>query len=70
MEYCVRVFRINAVNREGLAIVLGTADTATKALHNLRAEFADYPRAWVTDEQDQDVSLADLIQAAEDEQNG
>ena len=65
----MRVFRINAVNNEGRAIVLGTADTATKALHHLRDAFGDYPRAWVTDEQNLDVSLADLIRVAENEHN-
>jgi hypothetical protein len=61
------VYRINAVDRNGRVIVLGTADTATKALSHIQAAFGDYPRAWVTDERDEDVSLAALTRAAEGE---
>src|SRR5690242_20878932 len=32
----VRVYRINAVSKEGKAIVLGTADTASQALKHVR----------------------------------
>lgn len=65
----MRVYRINAVGSEGRAIVLGTADTATKALSHLKSAFSDYPRAWVTDERDRDVSLAELLRAVEDERD-
>jgi len=45
--------------------VLGTVDTATKALSLVQAAFGDYPHAWVTNERDEDVSLAALIRAME-----
>jgi len=64
----VRVYRINAVGKDAKAVVLGTADTATQALKHLRDALGDYPRAWVTDESDDDVSLAELIGIAEEEQ--
>lgn len=64
----MRVFRINAVGKDGKPIILGTADTAAQALNHIREALGDYPRAWVTDEQDVDVSLADLIRMAEEEQ--
>jgi hypothetical protein len=63
----VRVYRINAVGKEGKAIVLGTADTATQALKHLRDALGDYPRAWVTDEYDHDVPWAELVRRAEEE---
>jgi hypothetical protein len=66
----MRVYRINAVGGEGRVIVLGTADTAMKALSHLQNAFADYPRAWVTDERDMDVSWAELMRAAEEERDG
>jgi hypothetical protein len=55
----------------GRAIVLGTADTAQQALNQLHEAIGDYPRAWVTDEENMDVSLAELIRlAAEERDNG
>jgi hypothetical protein len=65
----MRVYRLNAVGRDGRVIVLATADTATKALLHLKAALTDHPRAWVTDERDQDVSIAELMRAAEHERN-
>jgi hypothetical protein len=65
----MRVYRINAVGGEGRLLVLGTADTAAKALAHLEKAFADYPRAWVTDEHDHDVSWAELMRAAEEERD-
>jgi len=65
----MRVFRINAVGKDGRAVVLGTTDTAAQALAYIRDAYADYPRAWVTDEQDMDVSLGDLMRLAGEEQN-
>ena len=65
----MRIYRINAVDRGGRMIVLGTADTATKALSHIQAALGDYPRAWVTDEEDEDVSLGALMRAAEEEHN-
>ena len=62
------MFRINAAGPDGKPIVLGTADTATKALSNLQDALGDYSRAWVTDEQDLDVSLAELLRLADEEQ--
>ena len=64
----MRIYRINAVGKEGKVIVLGTADTATQALNHVRDAIGDYPRAWVTDEQDQDVAWAELLRRAEEEQ--
>jgi len=64
----MRIYRINAVGKEGLPIVLATADNATKALQVLRDAFGDFPRAWVSDDQDNDVSLADLLHVAGEEQ--
>lgn len=66
----LRVYRINAVNKERRAIVLGTADRASLALVHLRNALEDYPRAWVTDEQNRDVALPDLMRMAEEEQKG
>ena len=63
----MRVYRINAVGKEGKSIVLGTADTATQALNRVRDAMGDYPRAWVTDEYDQDVPWAELVRRAEEE---
>jgi hypothetical protein len=65
------MYRINAVGSAGRAIVLGTADTAQQALNQLHEAIGDYPRAWVTDEENMDVSLAELIRlAAEERDNG
>lgn len=49
-------------------MVLGTVDTATQALHHVRAAFGDHPRAWVTDESDLDVSIPELARLSEEEQ--
>lgn len=65
----MRVYRINAVGREGRMIVLGTADTASQALAHVRDALPDYPRAWVTDEIDNDVSMAELLRLTEEEKN-
>jgi hypothetical protein len=65
----VRVYRLNAVGREGRVVVLGTADNATQALHQLREAFQDYPRAWVTDEYDLDVTMAELLRLSHEEQD-
>lgn len=64
----MRVYRINAVNKDGRAIVLGTTDTASQALNNIRDALGDYPRAWVTDETDLDVSLVELMRTTQEEQ--
>jgi hypothetical protein len=50
-------------------IVLGTADTASQALAHVRDALPDYPRAWVTDEIDNDVSMAELLRLTEEEKN-
>jgi hypothetical protein len=65
----VRVYRINAVSKEGKAIVLGTADTASQALKHVRDAIGEYPRAWVTDDQDLDVAMPQLISLAEEEEH-
>ena len=64
----MRVFRINAVGKDGKAVVLGTADTATQALKHLQDAIGEYPRAWVTDERNLDVPWAELIRQSEEEQ--
>ena len=64
----MRVYRINAVGKDGKAVVLGTADTATQALNHVRDAMGDYPRAGVTDECDHDVAWAELVRRAEEEQ--
>jgi len=64
----MRVYRINALGDEGKPIALGTADAATQALNHLQDAWADYPRAWVTDEYDQEVVLAELVRRADEEQ--
>jgi hypothetical protein len=64
----VRVYRINAVNKDGRAVVLGTTDTASQALSRVRDALGDYPRAWVTDETDLDVSLVELVHTSREEQ--
>lgn len=64
----MRVYRINAVGKEGKAIVLGTADNATQTLGHVRDALSDYHRAWVTDENDHDVSSAELVRRSEEEQ--
>ena len=64
----MRVYRINAVGKEGKAIVLGTADNATQALSHVRDAMGDYPRAGVTDEYDHDVAWADLVRRSEEDQ--
>ena len=64
----MRVYRINAVGKDGKAVVLGTAHTATQALHYVRDAIGDYPRAWVTDEYDHDVAWAEVVRRAKDEQ--
>jgi hypothetical protein len=63
----LRVYRINAVGREGRAVVLSTADTSLQALVKLQDALSDYPRAWVTDELEFDISLPDLMRMAEEE---
>ena len=63
----MRVYRINAVGKEGKAVVLGTADSATQALKHVQDAVGDYPRAWVTDEYDQDVAWSELVRRAEEE---
>jgi len=50
-------------------IVLGTADTASQALAHVRDALPDYQRAWVTDEIDNDVSMAELLRLTEEEKN-
>ena len=60
------MFRINAVGKEGRAIVLGTADTAAQAFSQICDALGEYPRAWVTDEQDHDVALPDLMRMADE----
>jgi hypothetical protein len=64
----LRVYRLNAVGKDGRVMVLGTADNATQALRHLKDAFGDYPRAWVTDEQDHDVSWAELVRLSDEEQ--
>jgi len=65
----VRVYRINAVGKDGRVIVLGTFDTASQAAAHIRDALGDYPRAWVTDERDLDVTLAELMRLADDEKS-
>ena len=65
----MRVYRINAVSKEGKAIVLGTADTAPQALKHVRDAIGEYPRAWVTDDQDLDVAMPHLITLADEEEH-
>jgi hypothetical protein len=55
------------VGTEGQRIVLGTADTAMQALIRMRDAIGEYPRTWVTDENDFDVSPSDLLRLAEEE---
>jgi hypothetical protein len=63
----MRVYRINAVNEDGRSVVLETTDTASHALAHVRQALADHPRAWVTDDRDMDVDLAELARLAEEE---
>jgi hypothetical protein len=62
------VYRLNAVAKDGRAIVLGVSHTASHALIRIRDMLAEYPRAWVTDEFDVDISLPALMHRAEEEQ--
>jgi hypothetical protein len=50
-------------------VVLSTADTSSQALVKLQDALGNYPRAWVTDELELDVSLADLMRLAEEERS-
>ena len=43
----MRVFRLNAVGKDGRPLILGTADTARTALVQLRAALGDFHRAWL-----------------------
>ena len=63
----MRVFRVNAVGKEGRPIILGSANTAWQALAHLRDAISDYPRAWVTDEDSLDVSVTELMRLADEE---
>lgn len=62
------MYRVNAVGKEGKLITLAVSDTANDALTRLKDASLDYPSAWVTDEGDMDVSVADLMTLAEQEQ--
>jgi hypothetical protein len=64
------VFRINAVGPDRKPIVLGTADSAHLALKHLQDAMNDHRRAWVTGENNMDVSFDDLVALANDEQRG
>jgi len=61
------VYRIHAVGTDGQRIVLGTADTAVQALIKMRNAIGEYPRIWITHENDLDVSPSDLLRLAEEE---
>ena len=56
----MRVYRNNAVGKDGKAMVLRTADTPTKALGHLRDALGV--------EYDHDVSGAELVRRSEEEQ--
>ena len=66
----VRVYRLNAADKEARVVVLGTADTANQALQHLLEAIAVYPRVWVTDESDSDIPMAELIRLSQQEQGG
>jgi hypothetical protein len=63
----VAIYRLNAVGKDGRAIVVGVSETASQALIKIRDMLAEYPRAWITDECDTDVSFPELMRRAEEE---
>jgi hypothetical protein len=48
-------------------MALRTADTALSALAALQDALSEHPRAWVVDEHDFDVSIAELKRKADEE---
>jgi hypothetical protein len=68
-EASLHVYRINAVGTDGRSVVLGTTDTATRALSKLRDALGDHARVWVSDEKDEDVAVTDLILHSKREQS-
>jgi hypothetical protein len=65
----VPVYRLNAVGKDGRSVVLGVSDTASRAVVKIRDMLAEYPRAWITDEFDVDISLPELMRRAEEEES-
>lgn len=63
-------YRLNAVGRDGRVLEIGTANSSNQALLKIRDMLDEFPRAWVTDEEDLDVSLPDLMRRAEAERDG
>jgi hypothetical protein len=68
MEAWLAIYRLNAVAKDGRAIVVGVSQTASQAFITIRDMLAEYPRAWITDEFDADVSLPELMLRVEEEQ--
>jgi hypothetical protein len=64
----VTAYQIFSVGPDGHAVALRTADTALGALAALQDALSEHPRAWVVDEHDFDVSIAELRRRADDEQ--
>jgi len=58
-------YQVCAVGHDGKVMSLGTADTAARALAVLINAQRDHPRAWVVDENNLDVSPADLMARAD-----
>jgi hypothetical protein len=54
------LFKISAVTRSGTILATLTADSAAEALAKLRHTHHSGTRAWVTDEEGNDVSEGDL----------
>jgi hypothetical protein len=67
-EVHLRAYVVRAVNREGRVIDVVTADTAAVALSKFQDAIEEYHRAWVCDEAGEDVSVAELMRRAEEEQ--
>lgn len=54
------IFKISAVTRSGTILGTMTAETSNEALTKLRGAYRSGTRAWVTDEEGNDVSEEDL----------
>ena len=60
-------YQIFSVGPDGRAMALRTADTALSALAALQDALSEHPRAWVVDQHDFDVSIAELKRKADEE---
>lgn len=69
MEACAPIYRLKAAGRDGRPVVVGVSETASQALIRVRDLLGEYPRGWVTDEFDIDISLPELMRRAEEERD-